>query len=177
VALGPGSCSEFCDWWSEGWLRPPFEPDGDVTEDGGALERSTAYYSPELDVEAWFAVADRDYLELIEALDWGSLFGGFGAEPELLDVGCGTGRFPELLTASGTLPPVPIRYDYLDPSAHCLEQLRRALEAPFQPGTAFHATVEVFAPTVNARCSYDLTWCVHSLYAAELSELPHNSKS
>ena len=138
-----------------------------------AIDRSTAYYSPGLDIEAWFAVADRDYLELIEALDWEALFGSFGGGVELLDVGCGTGRFPELLATTGTLPDLPIRYDYLDPSAHSLKELRRGLASPFVPRTGFHATVEDFSPSEYPKGSYDVVWSIHSLYAAATSELPY----
>ncbi len=144
-----------------------------MTSDGGAnLGRSTRYYGPDLDAEAWFRVADRDYVELVGGVDWGAFFGRSTSPRALLDIGCGTGRFPELLAGSGMLPREPVRYDYLDPSDHCLELLPAALREPFRAGTAYRTTLASSHPEVDAAGRYDLIWCIHSLYTTEPEALP-----
>ena len=62
------------------------------------LELSTKYYQEgTLEKDIWFRVASTDYIELIKAVDFVKLFSQCPTPIELLDVGCGTGKFPSML--------------------------------------------------------------------------------
>ena len=79
------------------------------------LYRSLQYYQKGvLQPEAWFRVVERDYTQLIAAINWARIFPEQNTDFQLLDIGCGTGRFPTMLQSH--LPAsIRIQYDYLDP--------------------------------------------------------------
>ncbi|WP_426585484.1 hypothetical protein [Dapis sp. BLCC M229] len=60
---------------------------------------SKSYYQAEkLDLDSWFQVAQIDYEKLIEEYSFNNLFKTFAKNQlKLLDVGCGTAKFPSLL--------------------------------------------------------------------------------
>ncbi|NES66291.1 MAG: hypothetical protein F6K24_14005, partial [Okeania sp. SIO2D1] len=60
---------------------------------------SKSYYQAEkLDLDSWFQVTQVDYEKLIEEYSFNNLFKGFAKNQlKLLDVGCGTAKFPSLL--------------------------------------------------------------------------------
>ena len=61
-------------------------------------DSAAAFYSEDfLDVDRWFQIADADYVALIKSLNLNDLFPAIAKRLRLLDVGCGTGRFPTLL--------------------------------------------------------------------------------
>ncbi len=130
-------------------------------------ELSTEYYQEgKLEKELWFQVATRDYTELISAFDFNSCFSRFETPIELLDVGCGTGKFPSMLAS--LLPShIQVQYDYLDPSQHSLDELRKSLTSPFAARTAFNSTLEALKRSGCPANGYQLIWCLQSLYCIQ----------
>jgi len=128
---------------------------------------------------AWYSVVDKDYLELIRHFNFAQIFRELGEKNEgdirALDVGCGAGRFPDLLLRSfdAQNPPVnlgSIVYDYLDLSDFCLRELPRALRPPVRPGLAVRGNIDTLDPA-SLRAPYDLIWCLHSLYSIRHASL------
>ncbi|MCB9593092.1 MAG: radical SAM protein [Sandaracinaceae bacterium] len=87
----------------------------------------TGLFEPRLDVDP-FARDDARVRELLEAL-----------EGDVLDVGCGHGRYHDVIAARGDA----IRYQAFDPDADAIEALRRRFEG------AFVSTAEAWAETVE----------------------------
>ncbi len=131
------------------------------------LELSNQYYQEgSLEKELWFQVAMRDYTELINGFDFRRFFSRFDSPVKLLDIGCGTGKFPSML-ASQLPQTIQVEYDYLDPSEHSLEELRKSLTTPFTPRTALKTTVEALEQSAGSAQGYQVIWCVQSLYCLQ----------
>jgi SAM-dependent methyltransferase len=134
------------------------------------LQRSLQYYQKGvLQPEAWFRIVEHDYTQLIAAINWQHVFHKQVADFQLLDIGCGTGRFPKMLQ-----PQLPatlrIQYDYLDPSHYCLATCQQALKPPFLARHAWQTTLE-HAQEVLTPGTYDLAWAIQSLYCLEQANL------
>ncbi len=134
------------------------------------LQRSLQYYQKGvLQPEAWFRIVEHDYTQLIAAINWPKIFPEQAADFHLLDIGCGTGRFPGMLQ-----PHLPsnlrIHYDVLDPSHYCLATCQQALKPPFLPRHAWQTTLE-HAKDVLTPGTYDLAWAIQSLYCLEQENL------
>ena len=130
------------------------------------LKRSLHYYQKGvLQPEAWFRIVEHDYTQLIEAINWQEIFHEEQPDFQLLDVGCGTGRFPKMLQSC--LPStLRIHYDYLDPSHYCLTTCKQTLKPPFLPRHAWQTTLE-HAKDMLAPGIYDMAWAIQSLYCLE----------
>ena len=134
------------------------------------LQRSLQYYQKGvLQPEAWFRIVEHDYTQLISAINWQAVFQEQSEDVQLLDIGCGTGRFPKMLQSH--LPTtLRIQYDYLDPSPYCLASCQQALTPPFLPRHAWQTTLEhsqkILSPGI-----YDLAWAIQSLYCLELANV------
>ncbi len=130
------------------------------------LQRSLQYYQKGiLQPEAWFKIVEQDYTQLIAAINWSEMFKAPRTEFQLLDVGCGTGRFPSLLQLH--IPEtLRIHYDYLDPSHYCLATCKQALHPPFLPRYEWQTTLEHSQKFLNFGI-YDLAWAIQSLYCLE----------
>ncbi|GJL54564.1 MAG: hypothetical protein NPIRA02_16960 [Nitrospirales bacterium] len=128
---------------------------------------STRYYQQGmLEKDLWFRVAERDYTELIRAFDFDTLFSSFDRPITLLDVGCGTGKFPTMLCPHLSQN-IHVQYDYLDPSQHSLDELQKTLTAPFTPRTALQSTLESLERSCCPSEGYQIIWCLQSLYCIE----------
>ena len=134
------------------------------------LQRSLQYYQKGvLQPEAWFRIVEHDYTQLIAAINWKEVFQKQRADFQLLDIGCGTGRFPKMLRTQ--LPSkLRIQYDYLDPSHYCLATCQQALKPPFLPRHAWQTNLEN-AQEVLTPGTYDIAWAIQSLYCLEQTNL------
>ncbi len=127
---------------------------------------SASYYRQDLlDLDAWFSVTQIDYERLIEHLSPRELFGGAaGSGIRLLDLGCGTARFPYLLDQK--IPDdIHIDADLLDISDYCLNAAvaqYRALRH-FSPAATYLSAIEDLPRAIDRSRRYDLIWAIHSL--------------
>ena len=139
---------------------------------GDTAQRSLEHWSEErrTEMDAFYALATEDYRQLAFAADWPSLLAAHYRDGwSLLDVACGSGKFPSALlqhTAIASLPGVA--YDLLDPSPFSVAEARAALAPPFRPRVDLVMTLQ----DLPARCGpYDIVWATHALYALPPDEL------
>lgn len=142
------------------------------------LSRSSAHWSEDkrAGMEAFYALATDDYRHLAQARDWPTLFEALEARAgnrpiRLLDVACGSGKFPNALvryTALTNAVSQPIQTSLLDPSAFSIAEARAALPAPFHPAAELETTLQEFTPPAEG---YDVVWATHALYAIPKEEL------
>ena len=129
------------------------------------------------EMEAFYALATADYRVLAEAMDWrGWLLErqhGVGQRPlRLLDVACGSGKFPVALAAHAGVTDAaiePVDYALLDPSAFSIREARAALPAPFRAGAEYELPLQELA---CPRGAFDIAWATHALYAVPPAQLP-----
>lgn len=129
--------------------------------------RSLAHWSEagRGEMEAFYALATEDYRQLVLAADWPTLLAG---RRTLLDVACGSGKFPSAMRTYAELPAEPsIAYDLLDPSAFSVAEAKAALSPPFVPGRELVIGLQELA----AAPTYDVVWATHALYAVPQAEL------
>ena len=121
-------------------------------------------------MDAFYALARRDYERLARGFVNHSAWLRRVAEGRrritLLDVACGSGKFPEALHDFGGVDVLSgelrIDYDLLDPSAFSLVEAAQALRPPFV-GAARHETlVEELDDGVG---TFDVVWATHALYS------------
>ncbi|TCO75524.1 class I SAM-dependent methyltransferase [Chromatocurvus halotolerans] len=142
------------------------------------LARSSAHWSEARrpGMEAFYTLATDDYRYLAEARDWATWLAQAQASAgerslRLLDVACGSGKFPNALVrhagiAARSLP--PIITDLLDPSAFSIAEARAALPLPFTPADEHEVTLQDFDPPPEG---YDIVWATHALYAVPRQDL------
>lgn len=140
--------------------------------------RSCAHWSEakRRGMEDFYALATADYRHLAEALDWKEWLErrqqAAGDRPlRLLDVACGSGKFPVALTRHAGVAEAavrPIDYALLDPSAFSIAEARRVLPPPFRAGAEFETTLQDLDCPAGA---FDVAWATHALYAVPGAEL------
>lgn len=142
------------------------------------FERSCAHWSEakRRGMEDFYALASEDYRHLAQKIDWRAWFerrqAAVGERPlRLLDVACGSGKFPTALhryaeVAKAAVP--PIDYALLDPSEFSIREARGVLEPPFIPGAAFPVPLQELDCAEGA---FDIVWATHALYALPADEL------
>ena len=106
-------------------------------DSGDTAQRSLEHWSElgRREMEQFYALATEDYRQLALAADWVTLLGAH-THPgwSLLDVACGSGKFPAARARYTTVASLPvIAYDLLDPSAFSIATARAALAPPFVP--------------------------------------------
>jgi len=146
-------------------------------EAGDTLERSLAHWSEagRAEMDAFYRVATLDYRELARAWDWYAWLRERGAvrgSVRILDVACGSGKFPTALrahTGLGALEGTRLVLDLLDPSPFSLREARASLAPPMVGGRDFECTLQDLPAQATG---YDGVWAVHALYALPEAELP-----
>lgn len=142
------------------------------------LTRSNAHWSEDgrAGMDAFYRLATDDYRHLAHARDWRATFEAAQVRVgdralRLLDVACGSGKFPNALSAHAGLGQArirPVEVALLDPSAFSLAEARAALPPPFVAVAEHETTLQDFAPPA---AGYDVVWATHALYAVPEAEL------
>ena len=138
--------------------------------------RSCAHWSESSrkEMEAFYTLAYIDYKYLAEAFDWKNWLeihqNNVGQRKlTLLDVACGSGKFPLALGKYSNIQNakiLPIKYSLLDPSSFSIKEARRALPLIFEADSEFESTLQALQCDQGA---FDIIWATHALYA-----IPHN---
>jgi len=143
------------------------------------FERSCEHWSEakRTEMDAFYALATTDYRILAEAMDWRSwlesrqeLVGDRSLK--LLDVACGSGKFPVALAAHAGLDQArirPVAYSLLDPSAFSIAEARAALPPMFEADGEYEIPLQQLDCPAGA---FDIAWATHALYAVSPPELP-----
>lgn len=119
-------------------------------------------------MESFYALAWEDYLQLETARDWAAELtqrAHADGRVRLLDVACGSGKFPSALLAgglAGRTAGLEVVVDLLDPSPFSLAEARGVLAPPFVGAEDLQIGVEELD---TGRWPYDVAWAVHALYA------------
>lgn len=142
-------------------------------EQPDTFERSCEHWSDAArdEMEAFYELARVDYRYLAEAYDWARAFRSLaaqGQELRLIDVACGSGKFPEALCAYAGLDNLNVRCGLLDPSDFSIRETKRALAPPFQADEEFCCTLQDWEPVPGR---YQLAWATHALYCVPPDEL------
>ncbi|MGI9307784.1 MAG: class I SAM-dependent methyltransferase [Gammaproteobacteria bacterium] len=143
------------------------------------FERSCDHWSDagRDEMDAFYELARVDYRYLAEACDWAGAFRAVAAhtrQPRLIDVACGSGKFPQALLKHAGLAAfasdttAAIDYDLLDPSDFSVREARQALAAPFQAGAEFCCTLQDWQEEPGL---YDIAWATHALYCVPAEQL------
>ena len=127
-------------------------------------------------MEDFYVLASIDYRHLAEAIDWKAWLeirqkqAGLRSL-RLLDVACGSGKFPAALTSHANIATASIKtvdYSLLDPSMFSISEARQVLTPPFKAGTEYEMRLQ------DLKCKFgyfDIVWATHALYAIPQNEL------
>ena len=139
-------------------------------------ERSCDHWSEagREEMEDFYELATVDYKYLAEAIDWKYWFEKIqkrigSRSLQLLDVACGSGKFPMALNAHSDIKNAlikPVDYALLDPSNFSISEARQSLSSPFTPSTEYEMRLQELECSPG---SFDIVWATHALYA-----IPHN---
>ncbi len=145
--------------------------------DVDTFERSCAHWSEQgrQEMENFYVLAVEDYRQLAVSFDWAAWLKDHERHAgeraiRLLDVACGSGKFPSALQEHAGLSTAglnPVQYDLLDPTSFALEEARGVLQSPFQAGQDYLCRLQ------DLECAqpYDVIWATHALYALPPNEL------
>jgi SAM-dependent methyltransferase len=134
--------------------------------------RSLAHWSEKsrVEMDAFYALARRDYERLargfVDHAAWLRRVADGRRRITLLDVACGSGKFPEALQEFGGVGALSgelqIDYDLLDPSPFSLLEAAQALRPPFVAAARHETLVEELDDAVGP---FDVVWATHALYS------------
>lgn len=135
-------------------------------------DRSLEHWSEagRTEMEAFYALATEDYRQLALAADWDAELRSRAVDGVvgLLDVACGSGKWPAALLKAGLGHDLRVEVDLLDPSAFSLAEARAVLAPPFVGAADHEVGIEDLDPAVGP---FDVAWAVHALYAVPPDEL------
>ncbi|MGH3696376.1 MAG: class I SAM-dependent methyltransferase [Pseudonocardiaceae bacterium] len=137
-------------------------------------QRSLEHWSEagRAEMQAFYTLATEDYQRLAAARDWAADLRDHSTNGRvrLLDVACGSGKFPTALLAAG-LPAaaedLTVAVDLLDPAAFSIAEARAVLAAPFEAAAEHEVAIQDF----DGRARYDVGWAIHALYALPPAQL------
>ena len=150
-----------------------------MTVQTDTFERSCEHWSDagRDEMEAFYELARVDYQYLAEAYHWADAFQSLASRKSkvrLIDIACGSGKFPQALLAHAGLSNLAqtadfqLDYDLLDPSAFSIREAKQALAPPFHAGAEFCCTLQDWAEEPG---QYDIAWATHALYCVPAEEL------
>jgi len=138
-------------------------------------QRSLAHWAEDgrAGMEAFYALAIEDYRRMVAARDWAADLRGHAVEGRVrvLDVACGSGKFPAELSRRGLAAAVEgtrVEVDLLDPSTFSLGEARGVLEAPFTVRAEHAVRIQDLPTGVGG---FDVAWATHALYAVPPDEI------
>ena len=142
------------------------------------FKRSCEHWSEKSrnEMQNFYTLASVDYKYLAEKFEWKKWFEAHQANVgqrslKLLDVACGSGKFPTALVQYAKLSDakiLPVEYGLLDPSSFSIAETRKVLRFPFEVSSEFETTLQEFSCEQGA---YDIIWATHALYAVPKHEL------
>jgi SAM-dependent methyltransferase len=138
-------------------------------------QRSLAHWAEagRAGMEAFYALAVEDYRRMVAARDWAADLRGHAVEGRVrvLDVACGSGKFPAELMRRGLAAGVDgtrVEIDLLDPAAFSIAETRSVLGPPFTVRAEHEVRLQDLDPTVGG---FDVAWATHALYAIPPDEI------
>ncbi len=128
------------------------------------------------EMQNFYTLASIDYKHLAERFNWKEWFEMHQANIgkrglRLLDIACGSGKFPSALVKNADLSKakiLPVEYSLLDPSSFSIAEARKVIKSPFKTSSEFETTLQEFS---CERETYDIIWATHALYAIPKNEL------
>ena len=128
------------------------------------------------EMQNFYSLASIDYKYLVEKIDWKKWFEIHQANVgkrklKLLDIACGSGKFPSALIQYANLSQakiLPVEYSLLDPSSFSISEARKVLNFPFEASSEFETTLQEFSCEQEV---YDIIWATHALYAIPKNHL------
>lgn len=146
-----------------------------MPQQGTTEERSLAHWAEEgrAGMEAFYALAVEDYRQMVAARDWATDLRGHarGGVVTVLDVACGSGKFPAELQRQGLADAVGdlrVEIDLLDPSSFSIAEARSVLAAPFTVRAEHEVRIQDLSAEVG---DFDVAWATHALYAVPPTEI------
>ena len=138
-------------------------------------QRSLAHWAEagRAEMEAFYELATEDYRQMVAARDWAGDLRARARDGRVrvLDVACGSGKFPAELIRRGladALAGTTVQIDLLDPSAFSIAEARSVLGPPFVPAAEHEVRLQDLDP---GHGGFDLAWATHALYAIPPAEL------
>lgn len=124
-------------------------------------------------MDAFYALAVEDYRRMVAARAWGDDLRAHAREGRVrvLDVACGSGKFPAELMRRGLaseLEDTTVEIDLLDPSAFSIGEARSVLGPPFALRGEHEVRLQDLDPAVSG---FDVAWATHALYAIPPDEI------
>ena len=128
------------------------------------------------EMQNFYSLASVDYKYLVEKFAWKKWLEIHQANVgnrklKLLDIACGSGKFPSALNQYANLSEtkiLPIEYSLLDPSSFSISEARKVLKPPFEVSAEFETTLQEFSCEQKV---YDIIWATHALYAIPKNQL------
>ena len=152
-----------------------------TASDADTFDRSCAHWSANGrdGMDNFYTYATVDYQHLTSLIDWPALMASLSNQTgalQLVDIACGSGKFPTALMQHTTLPrltnvrgkSIEVLYDFLDPSAFAIEEAAAALKPPFVERNRYCCKLQDWQPNLSA---YDLCWATHALYCVPAEEM------
>ncbi len=146
-----------------------------MSEPPSTEQRSLAHWAEEgrAGMEAFYALALEDYRRMVAARDWAADRRGpaVAGRVRVLDVACGSGKFPAELSRRGLADAVAgtrVEIDLLDPSPFSIAEARSVLAPPFSVGAEHEVRIQDLPAAVGG---FDVAWATHALYAVPPDEI------